>query len=72
MVGFNGILDIGEEEDVMMTKGKLYKGKVLLVELKANKLNWEKILAVFIVIIQFRIGSLALGLWISWSWYDIN
>ena len=39
MVGFNGILDIGEEEDVMMTKGKLYKGKVLLVELKANKLN---------------------------------
>ena len=35
MVGFNGILDIGKEEDLKMTKNKLVDGKELLVDLKA-------------------------------------
>ena len=34
-VGFNGILDIGKEEDLKMIKGKLVDGKELLVDLKA-------------------------------------
>ena len=34
MNGFNGILDIGKEEEVMMVKGKLVGGKEFLVDLK--------------------------------------
>ena len=33
MVGFNGILDIRKEEEVMMIKDKLIDGKELLVDL---------------------------------------
>ena len=33
MNGFNGILDIGKEEEVMMIKDKLTDGKKLLVDL---------------------------------------
>ena len=33
MFGFNGILDIGKEEEVMMIKDKLIDGKELLVDL---------------------------------------
>ena len=35
MVGFNGILDIGKEENLKMMKDKLLNGKKLLVDLKA-------------------------------------
>ena len=34
MVGFNGILDIGKEEDLKMIKDKSIDGKELLVDLK--------------------------------------
>ena len=34
MVGFNGILDIGKEEDLKMIKEKLEDGKELLVDSK--------------------------------------
>ena len=34
MVGFNGILDTGKEEDPQMIKDKLIDGKELLVDLK--------------------------------------
>ena len=33
MDGFNGVLDIGKEEEVKMTKDKLIDGKELLVDL---------------------------------------
>ena len=33
MVGFNGILDIGKEEEVVMIKDRLVDGKELLVDL---------------------------------------
>ena len=35
MFGFNGILDIGKEEEVTMIKDKLIDGKELLVDLLA-------------------------------------
>ena len=35
MVGFNGILDIGKEEDLKMMRDKLVDGKELLVDLGA-------------------------------------
>ena len=34
MVGFNGILDIGKEEDLKMIRDKLVDEKELLVDLK--------------------------------------
>ena len=34
MVGLNGILGIGKEEDLKMIKGKLIDGKELSVDLK--------------------------------------
>ena len=34
MVGFNGILDIGKEEDLKMIKDRLVDGKELSVDLK--------------------------------------
>ena len=34
MVDFNGILDIGKEEDLKMIKDKLIDGKELLVDLR--------------------------------------
>ena len=34
MAGFNGILDIGKEEDLKMIKDRLVDGKELLVDLK--------------------------------------
>ena len=34
LVGFNGILGIGKEEDLKMIKEKLIDGKELLVDLK--------------------------------------
>ena len=34
MVGFNGILDIGKEEEVRMIKDRLVDGKELLVDLR--------------------------------------
>ena len=34
MVGFNGILGIGKEEDLKMIKDRLADGKELLVDLK--------------------------------------
>ena len=34
MVGFNGILDIGKEEDLKMIKDRFVDGKELLVDLK--------------------------------------
>ena len=37
MVGFNGILDIGKEEKLMMIRDKLIEGKELLVDLLENK-----------------------------------
>ena len=33
MVGFNGILDIGKEEEVVMIKDRLVDGRELLVDL---------------------------------------
>ena len=33
MAGFSGILDIGKEEEVMMTLDKLISGKKLLIDL---------------------------------------
>ena len=36
MDGFDGILDIGKEEDLKMMKDKLVGGKGLLVELEVN------------------------------------
>ena len=37
MVGFNGILDIGKEEKLMMIRDKLIEGKESLVDLLENK-----------------------------------
>ena len=37
MAGFNGILDIGKEEKVMMIRDKLIEGKESLVDLLENK-----------------------------------
>ena len=34
LVGFNGILEAGKEEDLKMIKDKLIDGKELLVDLK--------------------------------------
>ena len=34
MVGFNGNLDIGKEEDLRMIKDKLVDGKKLVIDLK--------------------------------------
>ena len=39
MVGFNGILDIGQAEDHMTMKDKLLYGKALQVNLKTNWLK---------------------------------
>ena len=39
MDGFNGILDIGKEEEVKMIKDKLIDGKELLVDLLVFKKN---------------------------------
>ena len=39
MDGFNGILDIGKEEEVKMIKDKLLDGKELLVDLLVFKKN---------------------------------
>ena len=36
MVGFSGILDTGQVEDLQMTKDKLLDGKELQVGLKTN------------------------------------
>ena len=37
MVGFNGILDIGQVEDQKVIKDKLIDGKKLLVDLEVNQ-----------------------------------
>ena len=44
MAGFNGILDIGKEEEVMMIKDKLTDGKELLGDLLVffKKLNIKR------------------------------
>ena len=39
MVGFSGILDIGQVEDLQMIKDKLQDGKELKVDLKARQLK---------------------------------
>ena len=39
MDGFNGILDIGQEEDLKMMKGKLIGGKNFSVDFIIKKLN---------------------------------
>ena len=39
MVGFNGILNIGQLEDLQMMRDKLIDGKNLLVDSKVNQLG---------------------------------
>ena len=55
MVGFSGILGIGEAEDPKMMKGKLIDGKKLWVGLGVNLWRWLEMLVVNLMIIQFHL-----------------
>ena len=51
MVGFSGILVIGQVEDQTMIKGKLIDGKKLLVDLEVNQWKLLEMLVVNLMII---------------------
>ena len=53
MVGFSGILGIGQVEDRKMIKDKLIDGKKSWVGLGVNWWKWLEMLVVNLMIIQF-------------------
>ena len=55
MVGFSGILGIGQVEDRKMIKDKLIDGKKSWVGLGVNWWKWLEMLVVNLMIIQFRL-----------------
>ena len=55
MIGFSGILDTSQVEDQKMMKDKVIDGKELQVGLEANQLRSLKVLAIYLMIIQFRL-----------------
>ena len=53
MVGFSGILGIGQIDDQKMIKDKLIDGRKLWVGLGVNWWKWLEMLLVNLMIIQF-------------------